>query len=135
MRKISRNTIAAAGVILLLGALGLWLWPNGRPESIRGMETSMHHASMAVMIRSAKTPADHEALARHYEAAAQRLDDDASRQERVAPVHATSIAGRRTFQGLATHCSNVARDLRAATAEDRALARLHREAAKSGMPR
>lgn len=131
MRKASRNAIVALSVILLLGAIVLWIWPNGRPEYIPGMETSMHHASMESMLRDAKTPGDHEALAQHYELAAQRLDDDAARQERLAALYATPIAGRRPLQSFATHCLNVAKNLRAAAAEDRELASLHREIARS----
>ena len=91
----------------------------------------MHHASMESMVRDAKTAEDHEALAQHYESAAQHLDEDASRQERLASLYTSSVAGRRPMQSFATHCLNVARSLRAAAAEDRELARLHREIARS----
>ena len=131
MRKISRNTIVVVSVIVLLGATFLWLWPGGRPEYIAGMETSMHHASMESMVRDAKTAEDHEALAQHYESAAQHLDEDASRQERLASLYMSSVAGRRPLQSFASHCLNVARSLRAAAAEDRELATLHREIARS----
>ena len=131
MKKVTRNALALLITILLLGAAVLWIWPEGRPENIRGMETNMHHTSMESMIRNAKTSEDHEALAQHYESAAQHLDADASRQEHLATLYATSIGGRRPLQSLATHCSNVAKNLRAAAAEDRELARLHRELKES----
>ena len=91
----------------------------------------MHHASMESMIRDARTSQDHEALARHYEEAAQRLESYASRQEDEARIYATPVAGRRPLQSLAMHCFNAARNLRAAAAEDRELAKLHRELART----
>lgn len=129
MREMTRNAIAVAGVILLLGAIALWISPHARPEYVPGMETSMHHASMESMVRDAKTPEDHEALAQHYDLAAKHLDDDASRQERLGALYMTPVASRHPLQSFATHCLNVAKNLRAAAAEDRELAKLHREIA------
>ena len=131
MKKVTRNALVLLGTIVVLSVLALWIWPGGRPEFIRGMESSMHHASMESMIRDARTSQDHEALARHYEEAAERLEDDASRHEGEARIYATPVAGRRPLQSLAVHCSNVAKNLRAAAAEDRELAKLHRELART----
>ena len=131
MRRVTRNAIAMLSGILLLGMIALWIWPTGRPEYIPGMESSMHHASMQSLVREAKTAEDHATLAQHYEDTARRLDDYASRQERLATIYAATMAGRRPLQGLATHCANVAKNLRAAAAEDRELATMHRELART----
>ena len=131
MKKVSRNALVVLSAILLLGGLALWIWPGGRPEYMPGMETSMHHASMESIIRNAKTPADHEALARLYDSAALRLDSYASRQEELATLYAAPVAGRRPFQNLAMHFSNIAKDQRAAAAEYRELAKEHREFART----
>ena len=130
MKKVSRNALVVLSAILLLGGLALWIWPGGRPEYMPGMETSMRH-SMESMIRNAKTPADHESLARLYDSAALRMDDDASRQEELAMLYAAPVAGRRPLQNLAMHCSNIAKDQRAAAAEYRELAKEHRELART----
>jgi hypothetical protein len=59
------------------------------------------------------------------------LDEDASRQERLATLYAAPVAGRPPFQNLAMHCSNIAKYQRATAAEYRELARLHLEIAHS----
>lgn len=131
MKKVSRNALVVLSAIFFVGGLALWIWPDGRPEYMPGMETSMHHASMESMIRNAKTPADHEALAQLYDSAALRLDDYASRQEMLATLYAAPVAGRRSFQNLAMHLANIAKYQREAAGEYRELANQHRELARA----
>lgn len=81
-------------------------------------------------IQAAKTPADHEAVAKAYEGEAADLDRKAEMHERNAETY--KGAGKPAFAGQAKHCAALADDLKAAAKESRTLAALHRDLAKGG---
>jgi hypothetical protein len=92
---------------------------------------------MAGQVESARTKADHEALAAHYEQEAKELQDKAARHERTAkayardPYRASGPRSRPTpppspFQ----HCEALASSYRKAAAENLELAKVHRQLAE-----
>jgi hypothetical protein len=80
-------------------------------------------------IAAAKTPADHEAVAKAYEAEADSLDKRAASHKDLAQMY-TSNPSKPWQASEAKHCDSVASSLKAAAAEDRALAAEHHKLAK-----
>ncbi|SFI73736.1 hypothetical protein [Nitrosomonas sp. Nm34] len=78
----------------------------------------LHPMDMTQAIQNAKTPADHEALAKHYEAAAKDLQLKAQEYKKVLEKYETN----------APHYGRQAQDLQDHTA---ALAHLYEQAAKA----
>ena len=83
---------------------------------------------MGPVIESARTKADHEALAAHYEQEAQALQDRAAEHERMAQAYERSAYGK-IGTTLSQHCEFLARMYREAAKENLELAREHRELA------
>ena len=90
-----------------------------------------HPMDMAQAIQSAKSPSDHEALAKHYEDAAKDM-------QAKAEEHRTSLAQyearRNVFYGkqggsLISHCQGLVRTYEQAAAENRSMAEAHRQMA------
>ena len=83
-------------------------------------------------IAAAKTPAEHEAVAKAYEAEALGLEKKAAMHKNLAETY--GAPGGKPFQAAqAKHCDSVAASLAAAAAEDRALAKGHRDMAKEAV--
>lgn len=80
-------------------------------------------------IAAAKTPADHEAIARAYEVEAAKLEDKAILHERMGEIYAQP-GGKPWAKAQVRHCKAVVADLKAAAREDRALAAEHRKMAQ-----
>ena len=80
----------------------------------------------AAEIAAAKTPAQHEAIAKAYEAEAKSLEKLAARHESLAQTYGAP-AGKPWEAAQAKHCAEVARDLKAAAREEKALAVAHRK--------
>lgn len=79
-------------------------------------------------VAAAKTPAQHEAIAKAYEAEAAELEAKAASHKDLAQTY--SRFGNKPWQSAqAKHCDNVATSLKAAAEEDRALAAEHRKMA------
>jgi len=80
-------------------------------------------------IEAAKTPADHEAIAKAYEAQARSLEKMAEMHKNLSETYAQP--GGKSWQAAqAKHCDSVAASLKSAAQEDRALATEHRKMAK-----
>ncbi len=80
-------------------------------------------------IAAAKTPSDHEAIAKAFDDEAAKLEREAERHQNAAETYGQP-GGKPWMKGQAKHCDAVAKDLRAAAKEDRALAAEHRKMAK-----
>ena len=89
-------------------------------EPERGMEE---------MIQTAKSKADHEAIAARYEAEAKELLVQAESYVRMAKLYTGMEVGGGKGPELARHCEELRADLRAAAGQNEDLARLHRELA------
>jgi hypothetical protein len=81
----------------------------------------------AAAIESAKTPADHEALAKAYEDEAARLSKEADTHEEIARIYKNTIGAKAAMGG---HCAALAKEYRAAAKENRELATIQHELAK-----
>jgi len=106
-------------LMLSIIALGLSL---GTLSATAGVPT-------AAQISAAKTPADHEALAKAYESEAKSLEKLAARHKDLGQTYGTP-GGKPWQAGQAKHCDSVASDLEAAAKEERALAEEHHKMAK-----
>lgn len=81
-------------------------------------------------ISSAKTAADHEAIARTYESEADRLDGEAATHAALAKTYGSYTSPKLYSVEMEKHCNQLARDLRDSASLDRKLAGLHRKIAK-----
>ena len=82
-----------------------------------------------VAIKAAKTPADHEAIARAYQEEATNLEKEAAWHKELAESYAAP-GGEAWMAGQVKHCDAVVSDLKAAAREDRRLAAAHLKMAK-----
>jgi hypothetical protein len=85
---------------------------------------------MDQMIETAKTQADHEALATHYEQEAKMLQKKAEEHRHMARVYGVLPYGApKSAINFAQHCNAVASQLEAAAEENLELAKMHRQIA------
>jgi hypothetical protein len=82
-----------------------------------------------VTITAAKTPADHEAIAKAYESEAASLEKMAAMHKNLGETYSSQAGGKALHAAQAKHCDSVASDLAAAAKEERALAAEHRKMA------
>ena len=82
-------------------------------------------------IAAAKTPADHEALAKAYDDEATSLEKLAARHKDLSNTYGQP-GGKPWQPAMSKHCSSVASELAEAAKNERALAAEHRKMAKSG---
>jgi len=81
-------------------------------------------------IAAAKSPSDHEAIAKAYEEEATSLEKIAAMHKNLGDMYAQP--GGKPWQiGQAKHCKSVASELAAAAKEERALAAEHHKMAKA----
>lgn len=78
-------------------------------------------------ISAAKTPADHEAIAKAYDAEAASLEAKAAQHEQMAKAY-SSMASKKGMgsASMHAHCATLARQYSEAAAENRELAKQHR---------
>ncbi len=81
------------------------------------------------MISAAKTPADHEAIAKAYEEEAASLDKLAAMHKNLGETYGQP-GGKPWQASQSKHCASVATELAAAAKNERALAAEHRKMAK-----
>ncbi len=82
------------------------------------------------MIENARTKADHQALAAHYEQEAQALQDKAAAHETMAQTYQRGAYGK-TGTTLSGHCEFLARTYREAAKENLELAKEHHKLAET----
>jgi hypothetical protein len=81
-------------------------------------------------IEAAKTSADHQAIAKAYEAEAAAFEKKAEMHKNLAQTYGAP-GGKPWQASQAKHCDSVAASLKTAAQEDRALAAEHRNMAKA----
>ena len=83
----------------------------------------------AVTVTAAKTPADHEALAKAYESEAASLEKMGAMHKNLGATYTTQGGGKAWHAAQAKHCDRIGTELSAAAKEERALAAQHRKMA------
>jgi hypothetical protein len=83
----------------------------------------------SVTISAAKTPADHEAIAKAYEEEAASLDKLAAMHKNLGDTYGQP-GGKPWQPAMSKHCASVSTELAAAAKNERALAAEHRKMAK-----
>ena len=100
--------------------------------AVVGLSSGMLPANAAVpkaaTISAAKSPADHEAIAKAYEAEAVSLEKMAAMHKNLGQTYGQP-GGKPWQSAQAKHCDSVASDLEAAAKEERALAAEHHKMA------
>jgi hypothetical protein len=85
---------------------------------------------MTQAVQSAKTAADHEALAKHYEDAAKNMGAKVDEHKKMlAQYQSKKVMYGKYAQDLINHCQGLIRIYEQAAAENRAMAKSHREMA------
>ncbi len=111
-----------SSVVLLAGAIVLsWV----TTPALAAPETVVTPA----VIAAAKTAADHEAIAKTYDAEAVRLEQEAQTQAELARIYGTYASPKFYSAAMEKQCKQLARDLKASAALNRDLAALHRKVA------
>lgn len=89
-----------------------------------------HPMDMRQALQNAKTRADHDALAKHYDDAAQEMQSKADEHKRLlAQYQSKKALYGKSAQDLINHCQSLIRVYEQAAAENRAMAKSHREVA------
>lgn len=89
-----------------------------------------HPMDMSQAVQGARTRADHDALARHYDEAAKQMQAKADEQKRLLAQYeaARGLDSRRVHE-LIDHCRWLIRTYEQAAAENLSMAKSHREIA------
>ena len=109
---------ACAGLLALSLSLGGYALSAGQESS-----------SLVQKIESAKTRADHEALAAFYEQEAKTAQAKAEQHQEMAEHYKKGFGYGNSKATLIQHCNYIARKYQEAAKENLALAKLHRELA------
>jgi hypothetical protein len=83
-----------------------------------------------VKIEAAKSPADHEAIAKAYDAEAVRFEKMAGMHKGLAQTYTSQPGGKAWHKAQARHCADIAASLQTAAKESRELAAEHRKMEK-----
>lgn len=94
----------------------------------------MSRQDLKSLIANAKTPEDHERIAKHFDAEADQLEAQAKDHQELAAQYKANPSGQEQKHPMsgrtAGHCKYFADDVSKAAKEDRALAADHRQMAK-----
>lgn len=127
MNILNSFRVVALGTLVLLATAVPAL-----AEDSRGLLKS---AEVRALVNNAKTPADHQKLARHFTAMAEKHDAEAKEHDALAVEYAKHPTGQDAKHPMsgqtAEHCKFYAEHCRKAAAEMRALAAMHQEMAKN----
>ncbi len=118
--KMKRVTMLVAAGFVLLAATTL---PVMRAVA---QETIVTDDNLDQMIENAKTPADHEAIAKYYDQQAAKHDEEAKLHQEQVKAYATNPR----LSTMQMHCSRLIEFSKEAAKEDRQLAHDHRMMAK-----
>jgi hypothetical protein len=80
-------------------------------------------------IEAAKTSADHEAIAKSYDAEATAADAKAAAHESMAKTYRVGGSPKGSHTAMAGHCEKLVKQYRAVAEENRQLAAAHRQMA------
>ncbi|MGE0823490.1 MAG: hypothetical protein AB7G75_24365 [Candidatus Binatia bacterium] len=112
------TTLAVVFALIIVGAVGYT--PVGAAEEGKNIDQ---------MIAEAKTPADHEAIAAYYEKQAQKAHQKHAKHEKMKERYEKNPALNKS--GFSTHCDLIAANYDKTAKEYEALAKLHKDMAKS----
>ena len=112
------TTITLGLALMIIGTLGSL--PVGSAEEGKNIEQ---------MITEAKTPADHEAIAAYYEKEAQDAHKKHAEHQKMEEWYKKNPALNKS--GFGTHCDIIAANYDKTAKEYEALAKLHKDMAKS----
>jgi len=91
-------------------------------------EMDPHPMDMAQAVQSAETKADHEALAKHYEKAAEDMQLKADEHKKLLRHYESkSYKYGRQAQDFQAHCERLISDYEKAAEENREMAKMHRQ--------
>lgn len=106
-------TMLSAGVVALMLSSGAWASGSDHVD--------------AAQIAAAKTAADHEAIAKSYDAEATAADAKAAAHESMAETYRLGGAPKGSHTAMAGHCEKLVTQYRAVAEENRQLAAAHRQ--------
>ena len=93
-----------------------------------------HGMMLEESVKNAKTPADHEALAKHYDELAAQATKEAAEHRAMGAAYkgmpATSSGKGSGLSAMPQHCDNLAKNFEAEASEYKAMAAAHRQMAK-----
>ena len=121
MKRISMLTVIALAVTILTA-----IAQTGSGQRLDKKE--LHD-----LLMNAKTPEEHQKLAAHYRAEAERLNSEAKEHEEMAEMYRKNPGGPAAKHPYATgeqHCRDIAKRYRESAAKMQALATLHEDMAK-----
>ena len=126
----TRNFSIAAAALTLLGLASMSAVAD---EKATQQVQQMQQVTIDQQAATARTRADHEAVAKRFEDEAADLDKQAGKHERLAKQYHSGVGvGPKTNAlSLANHCDTFVKDLRAAAKDAREMAQMHRDIAKS----
>ncbi len=114
------KVITVFSVVLL--TLGLW---------VSCAQLNPHPMDMTAAVQNAKNKTDHEALAAHYEAAAQDMRAKmAEHQKLLSQYKAAPWLYGKPVEGFESHCARLVSLYSSAADENMAMARMHRTMAE-----
>ena len=129
------HTVATLVAAAAFTALPLTIAAAGQgahPDTEHAHKMMGHEVDIAEQVEKAVTASDQEAIATRFDEEAADLEKQAAGHEQLAKQYAHGMGGprRETTDSLAAHCRNYVEKLRAAAAEKREMAALHREMAE-----
>jgi hypothetical protein len=116
MRMFAGLAFLTFGIVGML--LGTWAPPA-------------HAADIDQMIATAKTPADHEAIAKWYDDQAAEAQKKADEHKKMGEEYKKALGGVGSKTHFHEHCEALVKNYTAEAKEYRALAAAHREMAKA----
>jgi hypothetical protein len=127
---------ALSAALLAFGTLGAEAQEKELPK-----EPSMpvhehriqHDVTVLHLVETAQTAADHEAVAKRFEAEAAEFDKQAQEHERLAKRYRKGVGAgpEGNADSLARHCDNLVQNLKASAKDAREMAQLHRDIGKA----
>jgi len=99
-------------------------------------EMNPHPMDMNQAVHNAKTKADHEALAQHYEEVANEMQSKVEEHKKILSEYQREpwLFGRQVATGFGVHCENLIRIYTQAAEENRKMAEMHRGMAEGVKP-
>jgi hypothetical protein len=116
-------------LVTMLSAMAVALMFTGGASAAAGESVT------AAEIAAAKTPAEHEAIAKQYDAEAATAEAQAKEHEAMVQTYETAAKGPKNEMArtMVGHCRNLVKDYKEAAASYKALAADHRKmAAEAG---
>ena len=101
-----------------------------------GVAWALDHSGVADLIQTAKTAADHEAIATHFEEMAAEAKESAERHQKMGAAYTNNLPPNQKSttsslnRTMPPHCKSLVKQYQAAAAEYLAMAKVHRAMAK-----